>query len=191
MRRPSRRSRRAGVEAFLAQLQEELRTGPTTRKPCAESGPQTPRGPASAGHPGRAGSSRASGGQDRHRAAVRGGLSGLFVWISAEAVGAPGAGPGFGRDPQSEQCRWVVDADIVGFFDHVDHRGCCCGSLQQQISDRRVLRRLIGMADEQGSWTRDAAGATRRRVRPRGRAVTPLLANVYLHVLDEVWEESV
>ena len=78
---------------------------------------------------------------------------------------------------------WVVDADVAGFFDTIDHDQLL-SLLQRRIGDRRLLRLiqqwLAAGVVEAGKWSRGRVGT------PQGAVISPLLANVYLHyVLDE------
>jgi group II intron reverse transcriptase/maturase len=87
---------------------------------------------------------------------------------------------------QAEQCRWVVDADIRSFFDSVDWQ-ILDHLLRRRVSDRRMLRLVTG-------WLRAGVLDGTVLVHPtegtaQGAAISPLLANVYLSVLDRIWED--
>jgi RNA-directed DNA polymerase len=87
---------------------------------------------------------------------------------------------------QAEQCRWVVDADIRSFFDSVDWR-IVDHLLRRRVSDRRMLRLVT-------AWLRAGVLDGTVLMHPtegtaQGAAISPLLANVYLSVLDKVWED--
>lgn len=75
----------------------------------------------------------------------------------------------------------AVDADIMGYFDHIPHDRLC-EQLEQIIGDRRVLWLVRGwlsqeIVGEMESWT-PIKGS------PQGAVISPLLANLYLHPLD-------
>jgi group II intron reverse transcriptase/maturase len=83
---------------------------------------------------------------------------------------------------------WVLEADIEGFFDAVDHRHLR-SFLDLRVRDG-VLRRAIdkwlaaGVMDEGRLWHPDAGT-------PQGGVLSPLLANVYLHEVLDKWFERV
>ena len=84
-----------------------------------------------------------------------------------------------------EQRRWVIDIDIEGFFDNLDH-DLLMRDLARHVSDKRVLS-LIGKylragVLEDGRVSRGAKGA------PQGGPLSPLLANLYLDRLDREME---
>ena len=83
-----------------------------------------------------------------------------------------------------KRVNWVLDADIRGFFDAIDH-GWMLKFLEHRIADRRMLRLLrkwlkAGVI-ENGAWTESVQGT------PQGASVSPLLANVYLHYVFDQW----
>lgn len=79
---------------------------------------------------------------------------------------------------------WVIDADIQGFFDHLDH-DMLLFLVGKRISDRRVIKLIRGWLKvgvmEEGVVHRTEEGT------PQGGVISPLLANIYLHVLDRYW----
>ena len=78
----------------------------------------------------------------------------------------------------------MLDADIRGFFDQLDH-DWLVKFLEHRIADKRILRLiskwLAAGVIEDGNWTESDRGYT-----PGGSA-SPLLANVYLHYVLDLW----
>jgi RNA-directed DNA polymerase len=81
---------------------------------------------------------------------------------------------------------WVVDMDIKGFFDNVDH-DILMRLIGQQIRDKEVLR-LIGRILRAGVWEKGQVSRPAGKGTPQGGPLSPLLANIYLDVLDKELE---
>jgi RNA-directed DNA polymerase len=81
---------------------------------------------------------------------------------------------------------WVLDADIRDFFGQLD-RDWLRRFLRHRIADKRVLRLidkwLAAGVIEDGTWTDNGKGS------PQGASVSPLLANVYLHYVFDLWAD--
>ncbi|MCP5052448.1 MAG: group II intron reverse transcriptase/maturase [bacterium] len=78
----------------------------------------------------------------------------------------------------------VMDADIEGYFDNVDH-GKIVDCLRQRISDERFLRYIVrmlksGIVEERNYYATEQGT-------PQGGVVSPILANIYLHYLLDLW----
>ncbi len=79
---------------------------------------------------------------------------------------------------------WVLDADISGFFDAIDHRRLM-KFIEYRIADPRMLalirKWLRAGVSEDGQWSKTTVGT------PQGAVISPLLANIYLHYVLDQW----
>jgi group II intron reverse transcriptase/maturase len=83
-----------------------------------------------------------------------------------------------------KQVNWVLDADIQGFFDAMAH-SWTIRFLEHRIADKRILRLIakwlkVGITED-GRVTRSERGT------PQGAVISPILANVYLHYVFDLW----
>jgi RNA-directed DNA polymerase len=81
---------------------------------------------------------------------------------------------------------YVLDADIRGFFDHLDH-GWMMKFVQHRVADPRILRLIqkwlkAGVMEGE-QWSETEMGT------PQGAVLSPLLANIYLHYVFDLWVE--
>lgn len=85
---------------------------------------------------------------------------------------------------QTRKVNWVLDADIRGFFDTLDH-GWLVKFLEHRIGDQRIVRLIQ-------KWLRAGVLEDGRRIpgtvgAVQGGSISPLLANVYLHYVFDLW----
>lgn len=83
-----------------------------------------------------------------------------------------------------DRVNWVVEADIKGFFDNVDHEWLL-KMVAHRVRDERVLRlirRMLEAGVMEGGSRLDTEKGT-----PQGGVISPLLANVYLHYVLDDW----
>jgi RNA-directed DNA polymerase len=83
-----------------------------------------------------------------------------------------------------KKVNWVLDCDIRGFFDNLSHEWLL-KFVQHRVADRRILRLIqkwlkAGVMEE-GEWKDTKIGT------PQGSVISPLLANIYLHYVFDLW----
>src|SRR5499425_1162027 len=83
-----------------------------------------------------------------------------------------------------KKVNYVLDADIRGFFDEISHEWML-KFVQHRVADRRILRLIqkwlkAGVMEE-GKWLETEMGT------PQGAVISPLLANIYLHYVFDLW----
>jgi RNA-directed DNA polymerase len=88
---------------------------------------------------------------------------------------------------ERRRVNWLLDADIRDFFTRLD-QGWLERFLEHRIADRRVLRLiqkwLRAGVIEDGEWSKTEEGTA------QGASVSPLLANVYLHYVFDLWADQ-
>ena len=86
-----------------------------------------------------------------------------------------------------KKVNWILDLDVRGFFDNVSHEWLE-KFVEHRIADRRIIRLiqkwLKAGVSEEGEWKETKVGT------PQGAVVSPLLANVYLHYVFDLWVEQ-
>lgn len=86
-----------------------------------------------------------------------------------------------------KRVNWVLDMDIRGFYDNLSHEWII-KFVEHRVGDPRVLRLiqkwLTAGVSEDGEWTESKVGT------PQGAVASPLLANIYLHYVLDLWVEA-
>ena len=85
---------------------------------------------------------------------------------------------------ESKKVNWVLDVDIRGFFDAIDHEWML-RFVEHRIRDKRVLRHIR-------KWLKAGVMEDGKRLKteegtPQGGSVSPLLSNIYLHYVFDLW----
>lgn len=83
-----------------------------------------------------------------------------------------------------KRVNWVLDLDIRSFFDKIEHEWLI-RFVEHRIGDRRIVRLIqkwikAGVLEE-GRWTETEEGT------PQGSVISPVLANLYLHYVLDLW----
>ena len=84
----------------------------------------------------------------------------------------------------TRKVNWVLDADIRGFFDNIDH-GWLVKFVEHRVADKRVVRLIqkwlkAGVL-ENGKWRCSEEGT------PQGGSISPLISNIFLHYVFDLW----
>jgi RNA-directed DNA polymerase len=83
-----------------------------------------------------------------------------------------------------KKVNFVLDADIRGFFDNLD-KNWMVRFVEHRVADSRVLRLIKKWLNagvmEEGTWSETKTGT------PQGAVISPLLANIYLHYVFDLW----
>jgi group II intron reverse transcriptase/maturase len=87
----------------------------------------------------------------------------------------------------TKKVNWVLDLDIRGFFDAIDH-GWLVKFVEHRVADRRVVRLIQ-------KWLNAGVLEDGKRIRveegtPQGSSASPLLANIYLHYAFDLWAQT-
>ena len=84
----------------------------------------------------------------------------------------------------TKKVNWVLDGDISAFFDSLDHQWLM-KFIEHRIADQHVLRLIRKWLNagvlEKGQWSCSEEGT------PQGGSASPLLANIYLHYVFDLW----
>jgi len=83
-----------------------------------------------------------------------------------------------------KRVNWILDADIEGFFDNID-RDWLVKFIEHRVGDKRIVRLILKWLHagivEGTDWSDNGKGT------PQGAVLSPLLANVFLHYVFDLW----
>ena len=86
-----------------------------------------------------------------------------------------------------KRVNWVLDADIEGFFDNID-RDWLVKFIEHRVGDKRIVRLILKWLNagiiEETDWSDNGKGT------PQGAVISPLLANIFLHYVFDLWIDS-
>jgi len=89
------------------------------------------------------------------------------------------------KELQFGKYNYIVEADIKGFFDNIDH-DWLVKMMEERINDRQFIRLIkkwlkAGILEEDGKVIHPVTGT------PQGGIISPVLANIYLHYVLDIW----
>jgi len=83
-----------------------------------------------------------------------------------------------------KRVNWILDADIEGFFDNID-RDWLVRFIEHRVGDKRIVRLILKWLNagiiEGTQWSDNGSGT------PQGAVLSPLLANIFLHYVFDLW----
>lgn len=91
------------------------------------------------------------------------------------------------RNIENGKVSYVVDADIKGFFDHVDHKWLI-RCVEQHIKDQRIIRMIKRFLKAGIIEQKEKINTTEGT--PQGSILSPVLANIYMHYVLSLWFEK-
>ena len=87
----------------------------------------------------------------------------------------------------SRNVNWVLDADIRGFFDSINHEWLI-KFMEHRIADKRVIRHVRKWL--KAGVLEDGVKTVAEKGTPQGGSISPLLANIYLHYVLDLWADQ-
>lgn len=89
--------------------------------------------------------------------------------------------------PRQKKMHWVIEGDITGCFDHIQHK-VLMSLIKRRVQDRKltgVIWQMLKAGVMEGKMFKKTDEGT-----PQGGVISPLLANIYLHELDKWFEDN-